>query len=164
MKSTLAKFVAVLSVAMVTPQVATAGLSVVNLENGWRALASQTDPFDDTKIELGRLLKLNFTVNCRYFNWKTMENAGFDSYSLKASIKYRIGSDEPVTKDGKFSTYLGGTTLMTDDRYFSFEMTDEDIQNLKAEGGFQLAGQFGGWRTVKSNLKGFATSYDEMCK
>lgn len=136
-----------------------------NLGNGWSGLTQQLDPFDKSRIEIVQISKGNFTFRCDELNME-VSSYGFESLSFDADLSYMINNQAPVEKVGKYSTYLGGSDLVTDSRYFSFNLSSTDIDALKAGTSIKVAGNYsiGGWQTKKLNLTGFASAYNKMCQ
>ncbi len=138
---------------------------VKNLENGWKAITKQSDPFDKEKLQVVQIIKGDFTFRCSEINMNT-SSSGFDSLSFTAELKYIIDQQEAVDKTGSYSTYLGGSDLITQKRYYSTFLSNSDIESFKKGKRLKLAGQFSniGWTTRELALNGFALAYQEMCK
>ena len=163
MKNILPKafFAALLVMAVVE---AMASTSSVQLGNGWVGLTKQSDPFDKSAVEIIQMFKGNFTFRCGELNM-SVGSYGFESLSFGAELQYVIDDNSPNSKKGKYSTYLGGSDLVTDSRYFSFKLTDTDVSGMKTGLTMKVAGKYGqvGWKTKSLDLKGFASAYSEMC-
>ncbi|MCE4937558.1 hypothetical protein, partial [Aliivibrio fischeri] len=101
-----------------------------NLGKGWRALIKQDDPFDSTKVKIIQITKNAFTFRCGELNME-VPSYGYESLSFTASVKYVVDGSSPVDRTGGYSTYLGGSDLMTDSRYYHFSLNDSDIKAFK---------------------------------
>lgn len=125
----------------------------------------QLDPFDQQKVKIIQISKESFTFRCGQLNMK-VSSYGFESLSFDADIKYVTDKNEPVDKQGRYSTYLGGSDMATDDRYYSFALTNDDIDALSSAEFLKVAGKYSsaGWETKGLKLSGFASAYGEMCK
>jgi hypothetical protein len=136
-----------------------------NLGNGWISLTKQSDPFDSSKVKAFQIMKNSFTFRCGELNME-VNSYGFESLSFGADLKYVIDEQEPVDKQGRYSTYLGGSNMVTDSRYFSFRLNDEDIDAMKAGYTLKVAGKYSttGWHTKTLNLVGFTAAYNQMCQ
>jgi len=134
------------------------------LDNGWRALTEQADPFDSSAIKIVQIIKDGFIFQCGELNM-AVESSGFDGLSFSAELKYLIDETSAKNKIGKYSTYLGGSDLVTDSRYYSFKLNKEDINAMKSGSSMKVAGTYGGsgWQTKNINLLGFGSAYDAMC-
>ncbi len=90
----------------------------------------------------------------------------FDGFSFDAKLKYLVGDEVPVDKTGKYSTYLGGSKMVTQDRYYSFKPNSADIDAIKSAKLLKVAGQYSntGWETKSVDLVGFSAAYEAMCK
>lgn len=143
---------------------AVAEIKVKQLENGWLGLTEQTDPFNSSVVKVIQITKEGFTFKCGELN---MEGGatGFESLSFGAEMKYLIDQNAAQNKTGKYSTYLGGSDMVTDSRYYSFKMNAEDVNAMKNGSSMKVAGRFGnlGWETKSINLIGFASAYNMMC-
>ena len=135
------------------------------LGNGWVGLAKQIDPFDKSKIEIIQISKGSFTFLCDDLNME-VSSYGFESLSFGAVLKYRIDGQDPVEKQGRYSTYLGGSDMLDKSRYFSFVMSNEDVAIIKSGATLKVAGKYStmGWETKEVSLKGFSSAYNQMCK
>lgn len=135
------------------------------LGDEWRGLTKQSDPFDESKIEVVQIYKDDFTFRCGELNM-VVRSYGFDGFSLDADLKYMIDDQVPVEKRGRFSTYLGGSKMITDNRYYSFKLEDKDVDAIKAGATMKVAGRFStaGWETKSVSLVGFASAYNQMCR
>lgn len=133
--------------------------------NGWSGMATQVDPFDQQKVKVIQISKGDFTFRCGQLNMK-VGSYGFESLSFGADIKYITDTKEPIDKQGRYSTYLGGSDMVTDDRYYSFALTDEDLEAMKSAELLKVAGKYSstGWETKSLKLIGFTSAYSEMCK
>lgn len=144
----------------------TAG-DVRQLSGGWRAFTKQSDPFDNSKVEIIQIIKDDFTFRCGELNM-AVSSYGFESLSFHADLKYMIDDQVPVEKQGYFSTYLGGSDIVTDSRYFSFKLNSEDIAAMKAGTKIKVAGKYSnsnlGWQTKNLSLEDFTSAYNQMCK
>ncbi|MCD9516855.1 hypothetical protein GLP21_19465 [Photobacterium carnosum] len=136
-----------------------------NLEQGWRALVNQSDPFDTSKVEIVQITKGAFTFRCRELNMEA-PSYGYESLSFRANLKYIVDGNNPVDKSGGYSTYLGGSDLVTDSRYYHFSLTSADIAAFKKGNSAKVAGKYSktGWFTKSLNLVGFTKAYSQMCK
>ena len=114
---------------------------VERLGDGWMALATQSDPFDSSAVDIIQVSKGGFTFRCGQLNME-VASTGFDGMSFGAEIRYVIDGNQPKNKDGKFSTYLGGSDMVTDSRYFSFKLTQADIEAMKSWSEMKVAGKF----------------------
>lgn len=137
--------------------------SVSSLGGGWVALTEQSDPFDTSKKRILQISKQEFTVRCRDINFSA-PSYGYESLSFGASIQYMVDGGEPIKREGKYSTYLGGSDLMTDSRYYSFRLDAETVNAMKAGLEMKMAGTRGsGWTTKALDLTGFTKAYNRMC-
>ena len=80
-------------------------------------------------------------------------------------MKYKTDKYDPINKKGRYSTYLNGSNMVNDDRVFSFELYQEDIQIFKMSNSLTVAAKdlLGGWSNYTVSLKGFTAAYDKMC-
>jgi len=140
-------------------------MKVRQMGNGWIGLAKQSDPFDTSKVEVFQISKGGFTFRCGELNME-VSSYGFESLSFGADIKYMIEDQEPVEKTGRFSTYLGGSDMVTDSRYYSFKLNSVDVDAMKAGNAIKVAGKYSstGWQTKGVSLIGFTSAYNQMCK
>lgn len=140
-------------------------IGVKNLGNGWKAITRQSDPFDKEKLQVIQIIKGDFIFRCSEINMNA-SSSGFDSIRLTAELKYIIDHQDAVDKTGSYSTYLGGSDLITQKRYYSTFLSNLEIESLKNSKRLKLAGQFSniGWTTRELALNGFASAYEEMCK
>ncbi len=143
----------------------TAEIKSQDLGQGWRALVKQSDPFDTSRVDIIQITKGVFTFRCRELNMEG-PSYGYESLSFNAKLKYVVDDNQPVDKSGGYSTYLGGSDLVTDSRYYYFSLTDADISALKKGNSVKVAGMYSseGWITKSLNLIGFTKAYDKMCK
>lgn len=138
--------------------------SISNLGGGWIALTEQSDPFDTTKKRILHISKQEFTVRCRDINFSA-PSYGYESLSFGASIQYMVDGGEPIKRKGKYSTYLGGSDLMTDSRYYSFRLDSETVNAMKAGLEMKMAGRWNkDWTTKVLDLSGFKSVYERMCE
>ena len=134
-----------------------------SLVGGWYALTEQSDPFDTNKKRIVHISKQGFTVRCNDISFSA-PSYGYESLSFKASIQYLVDGGEPRKRKGKYSTYLGGSDLLTDSRYFSFGLDEETVNSMKAGLEMKMAGTRGsGWTTKTLDLSGFTNAYNRMC-
>ena len=135
-----------------------------NLGQGWRALVEQSDPFDTSKVKIVQITKGEFTFRCRELNMEG-PSYGYESLSFRASLKYVVDGNSPVDKSGGYSTYLGGSDLVTDSRYYHFSLNDSDLTAFKKGNVVKVAGKYSttGWFTKSLNLIGFTKAYTKMC-
>ncbi|HTF94733.1 MAG TPA: hypothetical protein VL995_01250 [Cellvibrio sp.] len=143
---------------------AAAEIKTKQLDNGWLALTEQTDPFNSSVVKVIQITKEGFTFECGELNMRG-ESHGYESLSFGAELKYLIDENAAKSKTGKYSTYLGGSDMLTDSRYYSFKINAEDISAMKNASIMKVAGKFGslGWETKSINLIGFASAYNMMC-
>ncbi|BFN30979.1 hypothetical protein VHTUMSATKI_11740 [Vibrio harveyi] len=136
-----------------------------SLGQGWRALVKQSDPFDTSKVEIIQITKGSFTFRCRELNMAG-PSYGYESLSFRASMKYAVDGKEPIDKAGGYSTYLGGSDLVTDSRYYYFSLSEADITAFEKGNSVKVAGKYSttGWYTNSLNLMGFTKAYSKMCK
>ena len=90
---------------------------------------------------------------------------GFKSLSFSATLKYIVDANTPVNKKGGYSTYLGGSDLVTDDLYYYFKLSKSDLNAFKKGNVVKVAGKYSssGWFTKSLNLIGFTKAYNKMC-
>jgi hypothetical protein len=138
---------------------------VKKMGNGWIGLAKQSDPFDTSKEEIFQIIKGDFTFSCGELNMK-VDSHGFDGLSFDAQLKYMADDQDPVDKIGKYSTYLGGSDLVTDSRYYSFNLSAAEVEVLKSVKSIKVAGKYYsmGWETKNLSMAGFSSAYSQMCK
>jgi TolA-binding protein len=136
-----------------------------NLGDGWIAMTEQTDPFDTSKVAITQIMKDIVTVRCNNISWLRASDLLFDSYSFSAKIKYMVDGGSPVDKKGSQSTYLGGSDMVNNDSYFSFQFDEADLNTLKKGTALKLAGRTStsGWETRALDLTGFEAAYIQMC-
>ena len=134
------------------------------LGSGWMSLTEQSDPFNSSIVKIIQISKGGFTFRCGELNMK-VASYGYESLSFSAELKYLIDSNAVVTKTGKYSTYLGGSDLVTDSRYYSFKMSAEDVSAIKNGSSMKIAAKYGGggWENKNINLVGFTSAYSMMC-
>lgn len=140
-------------------------LNVKDIGNGWKALTRQADPFDKSKIQIVQINKNQFTFRCNEINMD-IGTGRFDGFSLSADIKYMIDDMGAVDKQGWFSSYLGGSDMITRSMYYYAYLSDTEIESLRNGRLLKMAGKFGstGWTTAELRLDGFSSAYDAMCK
>ena len=92
-----------------------------DLGNGWTAFTKQADPFDNSKVEVIQIRKESFIFRCNELNM-VAPSYGFESLSINASLKYIVDTNSAVDKSGGYATYLGGSDLVTDSRYYYFKL------------------------------------------
>lgn len=138
----------------------------VQLSDGWRGLARQVDPFDTSKIKLFQISNGNFRFRCYELNMQVNSSGSFYGFSGLADIRYIVDDQEPVERPGSYSTYLGGSDMITDSRYYSFELTRDDAEAMKSGAVMKVAGISSGmgWSTHELSLIGFASAYGQMCE
>jgi hypothetical protein len=143
---------------------ASAELKTKKLGSGWVAFVQQSDPFDTSKVTIVQIIKDKFTFRCGELNMSA-DSYGYESLSFGAEIRYLIDNHPAQDKKGKYSTYLGGSDLVTDSRYYSFKISKEDIDSMKSGNTMKVAGKYGssGWQTESINLDGFTLAYSQMC-
>lgn len=143
---------------------AQSGMGTDILRGGWNAITQQSDPFNPKARRVIQISKSDFTFRCGEIsmNIGTFRTEGF---SFPAEIRYMIDDGAPVTKMGHYSTHLGGSNLITRNRYFSIKLTNEEVNAMKNARELQFAGHFGqmGWTTKWLFLDGFASAYEAMC-
>lgn len=139
-------------------------LSFQDLEGGWRAMSQQTDPFDTTKTSIVQIFKGDFILQCGSMNMK-LKNSTYDSFSYPAKLKFVVDDNQPVDKNGTFSTYMEGSDLVTNHRYFFYKMNNNDVDQMKKGNLIKVAASLGssGWMTKELSLIGFKNSYEQMC-
>lgn len=163
MKNFLALVVAFILMPMSITQ-AQSSLDVKDLGKGWVGLTQQVDPFDKTKVNVRQIIKEKFTFRCREINLE-VRSGSFNGLNFSADLKYIIDEQEPVDKKGRYSTYLGGSDIVTRSRYFSSKLSNEEIDDFKSGKILKLAGRRGtAWITSELKLDGFTEAYDAMCK
>lgn len=140
------------------------GMGFEQLSGGWMALTQQDDPFDKSKNKIFQLHKGDFVFRCRDISFKHYEHT-YDSFAFGAKIKYVIDSKKPVDKSGWYSSYIGGSDMVNDDRYYSMSLYSEDKEALFRDKKLKMAGEFGseGWTTRELALDGFQEAYNRMC-
>jgi len=136
-----------------------------SLPNGWRTITKQIDPFDNSKVKITQASKMGFTFRCNSISME-VDSYGFESLSFSANIQYKVDENEPVKRRGKYSTYLNGSDMVTDDRYYSFQLKPEDISSFKAGNKLKMSGTYSttGWNTRELDLSGFTTMFERMCE
>jgi hypothetical protein len=151
---------------MIISPLSYADLGFKDLGSGWRAMTQQSDPFDVSNTRIVQISKDSFFLTCNNLNWKEAGDFYFDGYSFDADIKYIIDGSSPVDKKGSKSTYLGGSDMVNDDRYFSFRFNETDLSALKKGKTLKVAGKTSssGWQTTTLDLAGLEAAYDQMCK
>ena len=145
-----------------------ADINTKDLGQGWWAMVKQSDPFDTSKIEIIQISKGKFTFKCREINMLGRSSKyNYKSYSFNASLKYAVDEKSPVDKSGGFSSYLSGSDLMTDSRYYHFSLNESDLMAFKEGNSVKVAGQWSkgmGWFAESLNLAGFTNAYTKMCE
>ena len=143
---------------------ANASTNFQDLGNGWKALTKQSDPFDSSKVEIIQIYKDSFIFRCNEMNMES-PSYGFESLSFSANLKYVVDGNTPVDKKGGYSTYLGGSDLVTDDRYYYLKLSELDLSAFKKGNVVKVAGKYStsGWFTKSLNLIGFTKAYNKMC-
>lgn len=83
----------------------------------------------------------------------------------KSEVVALFQADPFWEKRGQFSTYLGGSDMVTDSRYFSFNLNRTDVEAIKAGNAMKVAGKYSntGWQTKSLSLIGFTSAYNLMC-
>lgn len=154
----------VLALASINEAAADNSMKIRQLDQGWIGLVKQTDPFDSSKSEVFQITKSGFTFRCGELNMEA-NSYGFESLSFGADLRYMVDDQAPVEKRGRFSTYLGGSDMVTDSRYFSFNLNGTDVEAMKAGNAIKVAGKYSstGWQTKTLSLMGFTSAYNLMC-
>ena len=150
---------------LTTPNVsANPNVSFQDLKGGWSAMVQQSDPFDTSVVSIVQILKGDFILRCGSMNMR-IGNASYDSFSFTANLKYVVDDNKPVDKRGKFSTYMSGSDMVTNSRYYSYKMNDQDVEIMRKGNLIKVAGSFGssGWTTKEISLDGFTNAYEKMC-
>lgn len=139
-------------------------MKIRQLGKGWLGFTKQSDPFDSSKAKVFQITKSGFTFRCGELNME-VSSYGFESLSFGAELKYMIDERAPVDKRGTYSTYLGGSDMVTDSRYYSFKLSDADVERMKAGNSMKVAGKYSntGWKTKNLSLIGFTSAYNQMC-
>ena len=155
----------ILVALMIISPLSYADLEFKDLGSGWRAMTQQLDPFDTSKVQIIQVRKGIFVLTCINLNWQAENDMYFDGYSFVADIKYIIDDNSPVGKGGRYSTYIGGSDMITDKRYFSFKINEADSTALKKGRTLKVAGNYSssGWQTKTLELEGFESVYNQMC-
>jgi hypothetical protein len=136
-----------------------------DLSGGWKAMTRQADPFDKTKIQIIQIFKGDFTFRCQEINMR-VNSTGIDALSFDAELKYIVDDKDAVDKSGKYSTYLGGSNIVTRMKFYSAKISNSEVDAIKKGQNIKMAGKFGssGWSTRELALDGFAEAYEAMCK
>jgi hypothetical protein len=159
----LAKIIAV-CITIASPVLASDNFVTKNLGKGWWALGKRVDPFDKTKIKLTQIRKSDFIFICGAMNFEVGSTySGFDGFSFKADIQFKVDNGEPVKRLGRYSTYLNGSDMVNDDRVFSVAIKDNDILEMIRGNKIVAAGNFHGWTSREVSLSGFTSAYKAMC-
>jgi hypothetical protein len=156
--------VAVLTMLTVTNVAANPNLSFQDLPGGWKAMVQQTDPFDTSVVSIIQIFKGDFILQCGSMNMRVGKSS-YDSFSFSAKMKYVVDDNKPVDKSGKFSTYMEGSDMVTNSRYYFYKLNNQDIETMKKGNLIKVAGSFGssGWMTKEESLVGFTNAYEQMC-
>jgi len=143
---------------------ANAEIKFQNLSDGWTAFTKQSDPFDSSKVEVIQIRKESFIFRCNEMNMEA-PSYGFESLRFNANLKYVVDTNSPVDKKGGYSTYLGGSDLVTDNRYYYLKLSESDLDSFKKGNVVKVAGKYSnlGWFTKTLNLIGFTKAYNVMC-
>ena len=144
----------------------------VYLGSDWSGIGDQTDPFDSSAIEVNRIVKGDFNLDCDYLTFLVEDDADYDRFLRSAEIQYRIDGGTPVVRDGVYTTIYSGSfadiidfTPISGDRYFSFKINDADVTGLKAGYSLVVSGRKStGWVNAELNLMGFTKAYKRMCE
>ena len=159
----LGKVIAIF-IVVASPVFASDNLVTKNLGKGWWAIGERIDPFDKTKIKLIQISKSDFTFRCGTLNFEVGSTySGFDGFSFKADIQFKVDDGEPVKRRGRYSTYLNGSDMVNDDRVFSVAIKDKDVVQMIRGNKLVAAGNFNGWTSREVSLSGFTTAYKAMC-
>jgi len=136
-----------------------------DVSGGWKVITRQVDPFDKTKVQIVQIYKGDFIFRCQEINMK-VNSSGVDGFSFDAELKYIVDDKDALEKSGKYSTYLGGSKLVTQMKFYSAKIFNSEVEEIKRGQNLKMAGKFGssGWTTRELALDGFAEAYDEMCK
>ena len=141
-----------------------AQILTTGLDNGWTAMTTQADPFDRSKVRIVQIFKEGFHFRCGELNM-AIDSSGFDGISFSADISFVVDNGEARSRRGSYSTYLGGSDLVTDSRYYSFRMTEGDVVEMKTGNLIKVAGKYSdSWITRELNLAGFSSAYSAMCE
>lgn len=118
----------------------------VSVHASFRHFTPKTASF--ASFEIASISKDDFTFRCGELNME-VSSYGFESLSFGADLKYMVDDQVPVEKNGQFSTYLGGSDMVTDSRYFSFKLSNSDVDAMKAGTSIKVAGKYSatGWQT-----------------
>jgi hypothetical protein len=135
------------------------------ISGGWKVMTRQVDPFDKTKIQIIQIYKGDFTFRCQEINMK-VNSTGIDALSFDAEVKYIVDDKDPLDKSGKYSTYLGGSNIVTRMKFYSAKISNSEVDEIKKGQNLKMAGKFGssGWATRELALDGFSEAYEAMCK
>ena len=136
-----------------------------DVSGGWKVMTRQADPFHKTKVQIVQIYTGDFTFRCQEINMKVY-SSGIDGLSFDAELKYIVDDKDAFDKSGKYSTYLGGSNIVTRMKFYSAKISNSEIDEIKKGQNLKMAGKFGssGWSTRELALDGFAEAYDEMCK
>ena len=137
------------------------------VENGWLVSTSQADPFDASVVKIesitSGLESPRFTIRCNELNM-VFEDRNFDGFSFNAKLKYVVDDNPPVDKNGTYSTYLGGSDLINDQRNYFFKLNESDLEALRNGTSIKVAGNHGaGWESGSMDLEGLEPLYKRMC-
>lgn len=156
--------IALITIFTTTSVTANPTLSFQDLEGGWKSMSQQSDPFDTSKVSIVQIFKGDFILQCGSMNMK-LKNSSYDSFSFSAKLKYVVDDNEPVDKSGTFSTYMEGSDMVTNHRYFFYKLNNKDIEQMKNGNIIKVAASFGssGWMTKELSLIGFTNAYEKMC-
>ena len=92
------------------------------------------------------------------------EDRNFDGFSYNAKLKYVVDDNPPVDKNGTYSTYLGGSDLINDERNYSLKLNESDLEALRNGTSIKVAGNHGtGWESGSMDLEGLEPIYKRMC-
>lgn len=134
-------------------------------KHGWKAVGTQADPFDQTAINIVQIWKDDFVFDCATASFVSDWNASFDSFKFGAALQYQVDGKKVVKQGATYSTLYGGRTAISDTRYFSFRMDQQDVQNFKRGLKLTVAAKhhWMGWTNKDLDLMGFTAAYTEMC-
>ena len=135
-------------------------------KHGWKAIGTQADPFDQTAIDIVVISKDDFVFDCATASLVSDRNAKFDTFKIWAALQYQVDGKKVVKQDATYSTIYGGRDGVSDNRFFSFRMDQQDVQNFKRGLKLTVAAKHYalGWINKDLDLMGFTAAYTEMCE
>ena len=128
----------------------------------------QSDPFDQsiqtTSIIKGRF-QVSYSGDWTKFAMRVSEDHSYGSFGYQTNdILYSVDGGERIQRQGRYATSSEGFGIWSDWRWFSFRLSQTDVDILKEGKSLKMAGKaLGEWYTETLDLSGFTQEFDTLC-